>query len=454
MQDNSHRQSLQNKPLPADAPAPSMPSQASSQEQPMSQPQQVGDQPQQNQEHSSPQPYSNSEPPYPPPQQQPYSPPPQGYQHYPPTGKGQYPNYQGPPPAGFYSPPPFGSQAQPNQYAYAYQQGPPPQPSPTYPQEYYQQSPVPSSANAAQGYYQQGSPAPVPNPGQVYYQQGPPPSQPGQNSSPGYHQQGPPPPNHAGHPQNQYVQHPKAFYDVYGMPTDELRRYTTAIFNFLDATYAPKNTGAIEQSKIKSFIEEGLGTPRNRNIGYLPPNLVEDFYNHFGIKFTKKLAPPTIANTVNVASKVFKGANFLANALGGGTGFGGGGNGFGVGGGSMFGSSIGGSSQAALLIPAIDKDGFNTLISNLAKRNPNGMFTNLNQIIQKYRLNLPPVERSQLPFAPDPRIVEQFNSYEQVMLMKMQMKLKSTQMMANLAVQGAHNVQQASLPSGYYYTGN
>jgi hypothetical protein len=231
------------------------------------------------------------------------------------------------------------------------------------------------------------------------------------------------------------------------MPTDELRRYTAAIFNFLDATYAPKNTGAIEQSKIKSFMEDGLGTPRNRNIGYLPPNLVEDFYSYFGIKYTKKLAPPTIANTVNVASKVFKGANFLANALGGGTGFGGGG-------GSMFGNGMGGSSQSALLIPAIDRDGLTILISNLAKRNPNGMFTKLNEVIQKYRLSLPLVERSQLPFAPDPQVVELFNSYEQVMMMKMQMKLKSTQMMANLAVQGAHNVQQASLPPGYYYTRN
>ncbi|CAO3686402.1 unnamed protein product [Umbelopsis ramanniana] len=420
MQDNSRRQSLRDKPLPANAPAASMVSQPSSQEQTMPQLNQVGGEPQQQKEHSAPQPqpqHSSSEPSYSPPQQQPYSPSPQGYQQYPPAGQGQYPNYQGPPPAGFHSPPSFGSQAQPNQYAY--QQGPP-QPYPAYPQGYYQQSPPPSSANASLGYYQQGPPTP---------------------SHPGFQQN-----QHA-----QHAQHPRAFYDAYGMPTDELRRYTVAIFNFLDATYAPKNTGAIEQSKIKSFMEDGLGTPRNRNIGYLPPNLVEDFYNYFGIKYTKKLAPPTIANTVNVASKVFKGANFLANALGGGTGFGGGG-------GSMFGNGMGGgmggSSQSALLIPAIDRDGLTTLISNLAKRNPNGMFTKLNEVIQKYRLSLPLVERSQLPFAPDPQVVELFNSYEQGMLMKMQMKLKTTQMMANLAVQGAHNVQQASLPPGYYYTRN
>ncbi|KAG2188550.1 hypothetical protein INT44_001304 [Umbelopsis vinacea] len=445
MEDNSHRHSLHNKPLPADAPALSMPSPASPQEQPIPQPPQVGDQPQQSQEHSAPQQqHSYGELPYPPPPQQPYSLPRQGDQHYPPARQGQYPSYQGPPPVGFYPSSPIESQAQPNQYAY--QQGPPPQASPTYPQGYQQQSPPPSSPNAPQGYYQQGPP--VPYPGHGYYQQGPPPPHTGQNSPYGYYQQGPPPPHHSGHPQNQYAQHPRAFYDAYGMPTDELRRYTTAMFNFLDATYAPKNTGAIEQSKIKSFMEEGLGTPRNRNIGYLPPNQVEDFYNHFGIKFTKKLAPPNIANAVNVASKVFKGANFLANALGGGTGFGGGG-------GSMFGGGMGGgSSQAALLIPAIDKDGFNTLVSNLAKRNPNGMFAKLNEVIRKYRLSLPLVERSQLPFAPDPQTVQQFNSYEQVMLMKMQMNLKSTQMMANLAVQGAHNVQQASLPAGYYYTRN
>lgn len=51
-------------------------------------------------------------------------------------------------------------------------------------------------------------------------------------------------------------------------------------------------------------------------------------------------------------------------------------------------------------------------------------------------------------------ILEQYKSYEHLMQMKMQMKRKSTQMMANLMVQGAHNIEQASAPPGYYYSYN
>lgn len=222
-----------------------------------------------------------------------------------------------------------------------------------------------------------------------------------------------------------------------------------AIFNYLDANYAPKNTRAIEQSKIKAFMEH-LGVDKNRNIGALPSNVLEDFYNHFGISFTKTMAPPSVDGAIKVASTVFKGASFLANVMGAGTGGGGGllgggglGGGFGMGGGS--------SSQTNLMIPTIDGRGFTTLFSNAIKRNPNGMFQKTNEVIQRFRIQLPPLQRSQLPYGPDPVVVEQYKTYEQMMMMKMNMRMQQTQMVAQVAINGAHNVQQASLPAGYYY---
>jgi hypothetical protein len=62
------------------------------------------------------------------------------------------------------------------------------------------------------------------------------------------------------------------------------------------------------------------------------------------------------------------------------------------------------------------------------------------------------LQRYQLPVAPDPMVIEQYRQFEQILMIKMKMKMQQTQMMANLAVQGAHNVQQASLPAGSYYT--
>ncbi|CAO3686398.1 unnamed protein product [Umbelopsis ramanniana] len=450
MQDNSRRQSLQDKPILVDAPVPSTPSSDSSQVQSMENPQPL-DQPLKSEEQPVVQPsQSNSGPPSPPPHRQSQVPPSQEYQRYPPADQSQYPNYQGPPSAGFHMPTPFGSQAQPNPYAY--QQGTPPS-SPTYPHGYQQLDPQLSGADNSPGYYPQGPPTPGPYSGQGYYQQVPPPPPPRPGLDQRYYQQQPPPtpprrdfsqgyfqqgpytsqPNYS---QNQYGQHPKAFYDVY------------AIFDFLDATYAPKNTGVIEQSKVKAFME-GMGVHKNSNIGYLPPDKLEAFYAHFGIEFKKKLATPNVANTVNVASKVFQGASFFANVLGAGTGLGGGGDIIGA-----FGSAIGGSSKGALIIPSIDKDGLLALLSNTTKGDPNGIFTGINNLIKKHNLNLPVLERSQLPFVPDPMILEQYKSYEHLMQMKMQMKRKSTQMMANLMVQGAHNIEQASAPPGYYYTYN
>jgi hypothetical protein len=224
------------------------------------------------------------------------------------------------------------------------------------------------------------------------------------------------------------------------MATDEFQRYSLAMFNFLDANYAPQNSRAIEQTKLKAFMES-LGVDKSRNIAAGPANILEDFYRHFGIPFQKTMAPPSIGTAVNVATKVFKGANFLASVLGGGGGLGGGGLG-------------GGSSQASLMIPVIDSGGFSTLFANAVKRNPNGMFVKFNEAIQKFRLRVPLLQRYQLPVAPDPMVMEQYRQFEQILITKMKMKMQQTQIMANLAVQGAHNVQQASLPAGSYYTYN
>ncbi|KAH8554636.1 hypothetical protein BGW37DRAFT_480507 [Umbelopsis sp. PMI_123] len=385
MQGDSQPQAPHDKPLPSGPPPSSNSSQAPPQHQPPPQPQQQG--------------YST-------PPHQSYPPQPQGYQQYPHGGQGQHPNYQGVPSAGFHSAPSPQTQGYPNQYAH--QQGPPPL-TPNPPQGYYQQNPPPPGANSPHGYYQQGLP-----------------------------------PNHPGYPHYQPAPPANALYDIYGMPTAEHQRYSATFFNFLDSNYAPQNSRAIEQTKIKAFMES-LGVDKNRNIGALPANMLEDFYTHFGIPFTKKMGPPTVANAVNVASTVFKGASILSNVLGAGTGLGGGGL---MGG---FGGGMGRGSQTNIMIPVIDNNGFTTLFSNAVKRNPNGMFIKLNEVIQKFRLPVPVLQRNQLPMNPDPLVIEQYKSYEQIMMMKMQMKMKSTQMMANVVVQGAHNVQEASLPAGYTY---
>ncbi|CAM0142564.1 hypothetical protein VKS41_001910 [Umbelopsis sp. WA50703] len=321
-----------------------------------------------------------------------------------------YGAYSGQPANASYPPSPHGYQHPPGQYQHyppqnAFPQGASYPPSPVSP---YPQSPA---SSYSQGYANGVPPAPNPN-----YQH------------------------------RQSLSGPRPLYDEYGMATEILQQYSMAIFNYLDANYSPKNTRAIEQTKIKAFMEH-LGVDKSRNIGALPSNILEDFYRHFGISFTKSMAPPSIDSAIKVASTVFKGASFLANVMGGGAAGGGLLGGSGLGGGSLGGSS----SQTNIMVPTIDSKGFATLFSNGIKRNPNGMFTRTNEVIQKFRIHLPPLQRSQLPYGPDPVVVEQYKTYEQLMMMKMKMRMQQTQMVAQVAINGAHNVQQASLPAGYYY---
>ncbi|KAG2184688.1 hypothetical protein INT43_000601 [Umbelopsis isabellina] len=386
----------------------------------------------------------------------------QGYspsQNHPGTAPQHYPGQQMPSPQS--GPPPM--------FSPEHSQGYPPQPlsSPQYNQQHSPNGPYPSPpANAPyppsphgyqpppgqyqhyspQNTYPQGTPYPQNN---SYPQGSPYPQSPASPYPQGY-PAGTPPAVNPNYQHRQSLSGPRPLFDEYGLPTELMQKYSMAIFNYLDANYAPKNTRAIEQSKIKAFMEH-LGIDKNRNIGALPSNVLEDFYNHFGIAFTKTMAPPSIDGAIKVASTVFKGASFLANVIGAGTGGGGGGllGGGGLGGG--FGMGGGSSSQANLMIPTIDSNGFTTLFSNAIKRNPNGMFQKTNEVIQRFGIHLPPLQRPQLPYGPDPVVVEQYKTYEQMMMMKMKMKMQQTQMVAQVAINGAHNVQQASLPAGYYY---